>query len=139
MDRSIDQKIRKSFAAQGLMTTVGARIDAISDGQVTLSAPISAAVSQQAGYVHAGLTFALGDSAAGYAALTVFPQDTEVVTTEMKINLLAPAEGDRMIAEGRVVRAGRRLTVVAADVFTERNSARTHVATLLGSMMPLRA
>lgn len=139
MDPANEARIRASFAAQGLMTTVGARIDLISPGRVILSAPITPAVSQQAGFVHAGLTFALGDSAAGYSALTGFVPEDEVVTTEMKINLLAPARGDRLISEGRVIRPGRRLTIVAADVYADNEGTRTHVATLLGSMMPVRS
>ena len=139
MDPTIDARISASFAAQGLMATVSAKIDRIEPGRVILSAPITPGVSQQSGFVHAGLTFALGDSAAGYAALTGFALDTEVVTTEMKINLLAPAQGKRLIAEGRVVRAGKRLTVVGAEVYAQGAGPRIHVATLLGSMMPLKA
>ncbi len=106
---SIDTKIRKSFALQGMMTTLGAEILSVAVGKVILSAPITPAISQQQGFAHAAVAFALGDSAAGYSALTVMPMEVEVLTAEMKINLLAPAAGDRLEATGKVIRAGKRL------------------------------
>ncbi|MGR3514317.1 MAG: PaaI family thioesterase [Paracoccaceae bacterium] len=132
----IEAKLRASFARQGLMATYDAQIDRISDGQVVLSAPITPNVSQQHEAAHAGLTFALGDSAAGYAALTRIPGEADVMTAEMKINLLRPAIGTRMIAEGRVIKPGRRLIVVQADVFVETDGTRTHVALMQGTMVP---
>ena len=94
-------------------------------------------MSQQQGFSHAGLAWTIGDSAAGYAALSVLPAGAEVVTVEMKINLLAPAVGDRLVAEGRVLRAGRRIVVVAAEVWAETGGTRKHAATLLGTMLPV--
>jgi uncharacterized protein (TIGR00369 family) len=91
------------------------------------------AFSQQHGYGHAGVTFALGDTAAGYAALSVKPEGAEVLTAEMKVNLVAPAKGDRLVAEGRVVRPGRRLVVVSAEV----RAGETLVALLQGTMIPV--
>ena len=88
------------------------------------------------GFGHAALAFALGDSAAGYAALTLMPEDAEVLTVEMKINLLAPAEGSRLVATGRVIRPGRRLMVVAAEVWSEGDRPR-QVALLQGTMIPV--
>lgn len=132
----IEAKLRASFARQGLMATYDAQIDGISDGQVVLSAPITPNVSQQHGAAHAGLTFALGDSAAGYAALTKIPGEADVMTAEMKINLLRPAIGTRMIAEGRVIKPGRRLIIVQADVFVETDGTRSHIALLQGTMVP---
>ena len=85
------------------------------------------------------LAFAIGDSAAGYAALSVLPDGAEVVTVEMKINLLSPAVGDRLVAEGRVIRPGRRIVAVASDVFAEGDKGRKHVATLLGTMVPVES
>jgi uncharacterized protein (TIGR00369 family) len=135
---TISAKVHASFATQGLMRTLDARISAVDAGRCTISAPIGPATSQQTDLAHAGVAFALGDSAGGYAALTLMAAEDEVVTVEMKIHLLAPAKGDRLVAEGRVVRAGRRVSVVASDVFAIDGEARTHVATLLGSMMPVR-
>lgn len=133
----IETRIRASFAKQALMETFGASILAISDGQVTLIAPILPLATQQHGFAHAGLTFALADSAAGYAALTTMPDRAEVLTTEMKINLLAPAQGDRLVAEGRVLKPGRRLVIVASDVYAETDGSRRHIATTLGTMIPV--
>jgi uncharacterized protein (TIGR00369 family) len=136
MTPDIDAKVRASFALQGMMMTFGAQLIEVSAGLVRISAPISGAVSQQQGFGHAALTFALGDSAAGYAALTLMPPDAEVLTVEMKINLLAPAQGDRLIATGRVLRPGRRLSVVGAEVWAETGTDRRQVALLQGTMIP---
>ncbi|MEO1536340.1 MAG: PaaI family thioesterase [Pseudomonadota bacterium] len=133
---AIEAKLRASFARQGLMRTFNAVMETVADGHVTLSAPITDDVSQQHGAAHAGLTFALGDSAAGYAALTRIEGKADVMTAEMKINLLRPAVGERMIAEGRVIKSGRRLIVVQADVFAETDDARAYIAVMQGTMVP---
>ncbi len=132
----IDTKIRKSFLLQGLMAHFDAEIVDVSEGRVVVSAPISPSVSQQHGAAHAGLTFALGDTAAGYAALTKFPLDSEVLTVEMKVNLMRPAFGDRLVAEGGVIKAGRKLSVVQARVFAETGEVRKEIALLQGTMIP---
>lgn len=132
----IRARIEASFGAQTMMQTFGAEIEAIAPGAVRLTAPIGPHLLQQHGYAHAGLAFALGDSAAGYSALTLMRPEQEVLTAEMKINLLAPAEGDRLIAEGRVLKPGRRLMVVTADVHAERDGTRRHIAVLQGTMIP---
>jgi uncharacterized protein (TIGR00369 family) len=98
IDDTRTASIRDSFARQGMMQTLGARIDHVSPGRVVLSLPIRPAINQQHGFAHAGATFALGDSAAGYAALTMMEPGAEVLTVEMKINLIAPAAGMRLIA-----------------------------------------
>lgn len=127
-------RIAGSFARQGLMRTLGATLERVGDGEAVIAAPLTAAVSQHHGYGHAGLTFALGDTAAGYAALTAMPEGAEVLTVEMKINLTAPATGERLVATGRVARAGRRVVIVTAEVVAEP-SGRT-VALLQGTMLP---
>ncbi|MEX0350434.1 MAG: PaaI family thioesterase [Paracoccaceae bacterium] len=131
------KRIRDSFARQSMMTTFGARVDEISEGRVVLSAPILETALQQQGAAHAALSFALGDSAAGYAALTLIPADQDVMTAEMKINLLAPARGERLRAVGRVVKPGRRLIIVSADVYALEGAKETHVALLQGTMVPV--
>ena len=136
LSENVAEKVRASFARQSMMTTFGAEILALESGRVTLAAPISAAVQQQHGAAHAGLTFALGDSAAGYSALTMIEGDADVMTAEMKINLLRPAVGDRLVAEGRVLKPGRRLLVVQADVFAEDGGTRRQIAALQGTMVP---
>lgn len=119
------------------MLTLGAQIERVEEGSVILSAPLSGRVSQQHGAAHAGLTFALGDSAAGYSALTLMGSDTEVMTVEMKINLLSPAFGDRLVATGKVEKAGKRLLVVTARVEAETDGQRKVVAIMQGTMIPV--
>ncbi|MCK0169104.1 PaaI family thioesterase [Jannaschia sp. S6380] len=132
-------RITESFARQGLMVTLGATLDHIGDGIVRVVADVRPETAQQHGVGHAGLTFALADSAAGYAALTILSEGAEVVTSEFRISLLAPARG-RLLAEGRVVRPGRRLVAVAADVWGgDDRGGRVHVATALGTMVPVGA
>lgn len=137
MSPEIVDKIRKSFSAQSLMESLGATLDAVNSGRVEISAPIREGNLQQHGYAHAGVTFAIGDSAAGYAALSMMPEDHEVLTTEMKINLLAPGSGERLIARGRVIKPGRRLMVVQSDVYSVENGKETHIALMTGTMMPM--
>jgi uncharacterized protein (TIGR00369 family) len=137
MTPAMADKIRRSFAAQSMMATLGAELSALAAGAVEIGAPILASSRQQQGFAHAGLTFAIGDSAAGYAALSVMPEDHEVLTTEMKINLLAPGAGERLVARGRVIKPGRRLVIVQSDVFALRDGAETHIALLTGTMVPV--
>lgn len=137
LDPAIAAKVRESFAAQAMMRTLGATLDSVAPGAVSIRADVTDGLTQQQGYSHAGLIFSIGDSAAGYAALTLMPPEAEVMTVEMKINLLAPGAG-RLIAEGRVIRPGRRLMVVAADVWADDPKAgRRHVAMLQGTMIPV--
>lgn len=120
-----------------MMQTLGAEIDMIEKGVVTLSAPILESSRQQHGVAHAALTFALGDTAAGYAALSVMEEDSEVMTAEIKINLLAPGQGDRLVARGKVLKRGRRLVVVSADVFARSGDREVLIAVLQGTMIPV--
>jgi uncharacterized protein (TIGR00369 family) len=130
------EAVRASFDRQGMMRLLGAELLAVEPGRVTIAAPIRPETSQQHGYAHAGLAWTLGDSAAGYSALSLLPPGGEVLSAEMKAHFLAPAAGERLVAEGRVIRAGRRLVVVAADVFAETAGDRRHVALLLGTAVP---
>ncbi|MDO5657604.1 MAG: PaaI family thioesterase [Paracoccus sp. (in: a-proteobacteria)] len=137
MSDEIEARIRDSFARQTMMRTLGATLELVEPGRVMIAAPILPGSLQQQGAGHAGLTFSIGDSAAGYAALTMIEPGAEVMTVEMKINLMAPALGDRLIAQGRVIRPGRRVLVVAADVWAETAGARKHVAIMQGTMIPV--
>lgn len=137
MNTEILMAIHDSFARQSLMETLGAQLDHVQKGEVQVSAPILPGARQQHGFAHAGLTFSLGDSAAGYTALSVMPVGSEVLTAEIKINLLAPGRGERLIARGRVIKPGRRLVVVAADVHALDRGDETLIATLTGTMVPL--
>lgn len=139
---SLDLRLRDSFARQTMMATFGASMDSVAPGRVVLSAPILPGSRQQHGAGHAALTFGLGDSAAGYAALSLLSPGSEVMTVEMKINLLSPARGARLIAVGEVARAGRRLIVVRAEVFAQATAGDSaadwrSIALLQGTMIPV--
>ncbi len=137
MDQIAVDRIYQSFAAQSMMATLGAKMVDVTSGVVRIEAPILPGARQQQGFGHAGLSFSIGDSAAGYAALTSLPLDMEVVTAEIKINLLAPARGQKLIAIGKVVKPGKRLCVVTADVFASDNGQETLIAILQGTMVPV--
>lgn len=128
-DPTVQARIRDSFDRQGLMVLLGARLGHIEPGRVHIVLPSRPEISQQHGFVHAGATSAIADSAGGYAALTLFPEGSEVLTVEYKINLLAPAAGDHLEAVGTVRRSGRTLTVCQLDVFGVTDSTRALVAT----------
>ncbi len=133
----IETRIRNSFARQNMMQTLGAELAQVSDGSVTITAPILPGSRQQHGVAHAALTFAIGDTAAGYSALTKMPADQEVMTAEIKINLLAPATGDHLRATGKVIKPGRRLVVVSAEVHAITDGTENLVAILQGTMVPI--
>lgn len=134
---AVDAKARDSFARQTMMQTLGAELVSTAPGRCVIRAAIAPHLKQQHGAAHAGLAFTIGDSAAGYAALTTMDAGSEVMTVEMKINLLSPAVGDALEAVGQVVRAGRRLTVVSAEVFALTGETRKPIALLQGTMIPV--
>jgi len=119
----MQDRIASSFATQGLMTTLGASLASVADGEVHIALPFSPHLSQQHGYVHAGAITSIVDSACGYAALTKAPADHEIVTAEFKLNLMRPAIGDRFLAIGRVQSAGKMLTVCTGEVRAMRDAA----------------
>ena len=129
--------VRASFDAQTMMQTFGARITSVLPGAVEITAPILPGSRQQHGFAHAALTFAIGDSASGYAALSLVAPAQEVLTAEMKINLLAAAQGDELIARGRVVRPGRRLIVVQSQVFARTGDSLVEIALMQGTIVPV--
>ncbi|MFF5923686.1 PaaI family thioesterase [Streptomyces flavochromogenes] len=114
---AVQKRIQDSFDLQGLMAHLGARLAHIGPGRVHIVLPARPEVTQQHGYVHAGATSAIADSAGGYAALTLFDEHSEVLTVEYKINLLAPAAGDHLEAIGTVLKSGRTLTVCQVEVY----------------------
>lgn len=139
LDRAVIRKIRDSFDRQGLMRHLGARIAEISAGVVTLHLPFRKELTQQHGFFHAGATSAIADSAGGYAGFTLFPENSEVLTTEFKLNLINPARGDLLEATGRVIKAGRTLTICQLDVWGVTGKARTHCATGLQTLIRVQA
>ncbi|SPF79990.1 PaaI family thioesterase [Pseudoprimorskyibacter insulae] len=131
----LTHRIRTSFDNQSMLATIGATLDFVSKGEVHIGAALAPHLLQQQGFAHGGLVFSLGDVAAGYAALSVQPDGAEVVTAELKINYLSPGTAPRLQARGRVLKPGRRLTVVASDVFgIAEDGSEKHIATLLGTM-----
>ena len=133
--RESEARVRGSFGRQTIMTTLGAEIAAVRAGEVEIVLPFSDRILQQHGFIHAGAVATIADSACGYAALTVMPRDAGVLTTEFKINLLAPAKGERLRAVGRVIRNGKKLVITLGEVFAEDGGARKQVALITATMM----
>ena len=136
MTNKMVERVTNSFESQSMMKTFGARIHKVEKGKVIIEAPILPSSLQQQGYGHAGLTFSIGDSAAGYSALTMLPEDHEVMTAEIKINLLAPADGEMLRAEGCVVKSGKRLVVVTSEIYALKDGQTKLIAIMQGTMIP---
>lgn len=136
-DPAYEGRVRASFAKQGLLQTLSASLVDVAPGQVEIELTPGSAVSQQHGFVHAGALATIADSAAGYAALSLMPPGAGVLTTEFKINLLAPAVGDRILARGRVIKAGRTLTMAQTEVFSETAGQEKLVAFLTATLMTI--
>lgn len=131
-------RVESSFARQAFMTTLGASIDRLEPGSVDLAVAFADGLVQQHGYFHAGVTTTLADTAAGYAALSLYPKGFGVLTTEFKMNLLNPGRGARLVARGRVIKPGRTLTVTASDVYGQTPGEEDiHIATGLFTMIAL--
>ena len=130
-----EERVRESFARQGLMTTLGAGITHVGPGEVDVELPFDERLTQQHGYLHAAVLTAALDSACGYAALTLMPADRAVLSVEFKVNLLAPAIGERFLARGRVIRSGRTLSVCRGDAVALTGEEERHVATMTATMM----
>jgi uncharacterized protein (TIGR00369 family) len=130
-----EARVRASFDRQPFMHTIGASLARVAPGAVEIAMPIQPQLCQQHGFVHAGVVSALADTACGYAAFSLMPASAGVLTTEFKVNLLAPAAGERLIAEGRVVKPGRTLTVTQGEVFAETGGERRLVALLTATLM----
>ncbi len=136
-DLGFEARVRDSFARQSIMTLIGAQLTRVEPGQVEIQLPYRADLCQQHGFFHAGVTATIADSAGGYAAYTLFPADASVLTTEFKINLLAPAAGEHLRAVGRVVKPGRTLTICDVEVFAVQDGQEKICAKLLGTLMTL--
>lgn len=128
--------IRQSFARSGFMTGMGARMVTLEPGRCVLEMPFSDRVTQQHGFFHGGAVAALADTAGGYAAMTMAPDGNDVLTLEYKINFLRRSQGERIIAEGVVLRAGRNVIVTRVDVFSCEGLDRVLCAALQQSIMP---
>ena len=140
-DPDYEKRVRASFARQALMTTLGATIAAVRPGEVMVDLPFRPELAQQHGFLHAGVVTSVLDSACGYAALSLMEPGAAVLSVEFKVNLLAPARGTQFRAVGRVVRAGRTVTVVSGEfrvVETGASADGPVVAIMTGTMMTVR-
>lgn len=138
-DPSYEARVRESFHRQQAMHTLGARLARVEPGEVDIELPFHESLTQQHGYLHAGIVTTVLDSACGYAAFTLMPAEAGVLSIEFKTNLLAPAAGPLLVARGRVVRAGRTITVCEADaLMVGDDGEERHVATMLGTMMTVQ-
>ena len=130
-NQQFENAVRDSFGKQPYMATIGASLLRVAPGEVDIELPFRDDLRQQTGTLHGGVITAIGDTACGYAALTLMPAGSEVWSVELKINLLAPAAGRRFVAKGRVVRSGRTLTVCTAEIATDERV----VAMMLGTFI----
>jgi uncharacterized protein (TIGR00369 family) len=135
---AFEKRVRENFARQAFMTTLGAELSQAERGLVEISFSFDASLTQQNGFVHAGAITSILDSACGYAALSVAPEDHDVLSVEFKVNLLAPAVGERFYARAQVKRAGKTLLVCAADAFAKKNGEEKLVATMLATIMAVK-
>ena len=126
------------FAKQRIMSTIGAQVVTVEPGRVTLRLAFREDLTQQHGFLHAGVIAALADSACGYAALTLMPADAAVLSVEFKVNMLAPAKGDAMVARADVIRTGKTIMVCRADVVMINGKEEKLVAAMQGTMMVAR-
>jgi len=135
---SFAEDVARTFAKQPIMNLIGARLSLVEPGVVEITLPYRADLTQQHGYLHAGVVTTIADSACGYAAFTLMPAGSNVLSVEFKVNLLRPAQGVEFVTRAEVIRAGQTLTVVRADVFgIAKNEERELVATMQGTMICL--
>jgi uncharacterized protein (TIGR00369 family) len=134
-DAGFEARVRDSFNRQPAMHLIGATLTTVKPGLCEVEMPRKPEVTQQHGFVQGGIIGMIADSAAGYAAYSLFPADATVLTVEYKMNLMAPADGDLMLARAQVTRHGRTLTIVGFDVFADKSGKLLHCATGLATMM----
>ncbi len=137
LNASFAGEIEQSFAKQTIMNLIGARLSRVEPGVVAINLPYRADLTQQHGYLHAGIVTTIADSACGYAAYSLMPPGSEVLSVEFKVNLLRPAKAETLLATAEVIKSGKTLTVVRADVVGITGERRELVATMIGTMMCL--
>ncbi len=130
-----EQTVRDSFAKQGLMQHLSATLTEVSPGQMTISVPYSPNFTQQHGFFHAGVATSIVDVACGYAAYSLMPPSSEVLTIEFKANFVSPAIGQQLMAKGRVIKPGRTITVCQGDVYCVNDGEQKLCATMLASLI----
>ena len=136
-DPAFAERVRASFGKQGAMHTIGATLGEIAPGHVVIELPWQQALTQQHGFLHAGMVATALDSACGYAAATLMPADAGVLTIEYKINLLAPAQGERFRMEGLVVKPGRTITVAEGRAYALHEGREKLIATMGATLMTI--
>jgi uncharacterized protein (TIGR00369 family) len=136
-DPDWEAKVRDSFARQGAMKTIGARLVHLEPGHAHVGVEYTDAIAQQHGYVHGGVVGMIADTAGGYAGFSMMPAGASVLTVEYKMNLLAPADGQTILAKGRVLKPGRTLVVAQVDVFAHKNGQTKLCATMLQTLMTM--
>lgn len=136
-DDRFDEKVRESFNQQEVMKTVGASIISVEPGKVVLEFNHDPKLTQQHGFIHAGMVATVLDSACGYAAFSLMPRDSAVLSIEFKVNLLSPAQGEKYIAIGRVKKPGKTITVCDGEIFAVKNGKKKLTATMTGTMMSI--
>jgi uncharacterized protein (TIGR00369 family) len=134
-----ESRVRESFAAQKFMATLGAEVTHIAPGEVTIELPFSEHLTQQDGFLHAGVVTSIADSGCGYAAFTLMPEGAAVLSVEFKVNMISPSVGERFIARARVLKPGRTLTVCRADVFAVKEGQEKHVLAMQATMITRRS
>ena len=134
-DANFERRVRDNFARQNVMQLIGASLRLVEPGAVDIVLPYRNDLTQQNGYIHAGILTTVADSACGYAAYTLMPAGSEVLSVEFKMNLLRPAAGDLFVAEARVLKAGKTLTVTGCDVYGRVADDSKLIATMLATMI----
>ena len=129
--------VRTSFARQKVMNLIGAEMGVLAPGHCEIRLPFRDDLTQQNSFFHAGITGTIVDSAGGYAGLTLMPAGADVLTVEFKLNLLAPADGDILVAEGQVLKSGRNLVITRGEVYAIRNGKATHCASMQQTLMTM--
>jgi uncharacterized protein (TIGR00369 family) len=129
--------VRASFARQKVMSLIGAEMGTLAPGHCEIRLPFRDDLTQQNGFFHAGITSTIVDSAGGYAGLTLMPAGADVLTVEFKLNLLAPADGELLVAEGQVLKSGRNLVITRGEVYAIRDGKATHCATMQQTLMTM--
>jgi uncharacterized protein (TIGR00369 family) len=137
--KEIEQRVRESFGRQKFMVTLGAEMTSVERGKVEIRLPFRSEMTQQNGFVHAGVITSILDSACGYAALSVAPEHCEVLSVEFKISLLAPAAGEKFVARGEVKRAGKTLSFCAGEAFAVQDGKEKLIANMLATIMNMPA
>lgn len=137
-DEGFEQRVREGFESQTFMKTIGAELAEVRAGYCEIHVPFREDLCQHDGYLHAGVTSTIADNAAGYAAYTLMPADSRVLSVEFKMNLLRPAVGERLIARATVIKPGRNISVVQSEVSAVRNGEEKAVAIMIATMTCLR-